>query len=124
MNISQESFSKFPHEISGGEAQRVAVVRATINSPSILFADEPTGALNSDNTREVLDLLSELNQNGQTIVVVTHDIATALRGNRIFYISDGTIRNELRFERAPEGGDPDKDTKKAALDTFLQEMKW
>lgn len=73
---------KMPNQISGGRAQRVGIVRALINNPELLFADEPTGALNSKTSIEVLDTFTSFNQRGQSIVMVTHDIQSALRGNR------------------------------------------
>ena len=75
----------FKSQISGGEAQRAGIVRALINKPSVVFADEPTGALNSENTSAVLDVLTDFNNEGQTIVMVTHDVKSALRGSRIIY---------------------------------------
>ena len=95
VGLTGESYRKFPQQLSGGEQQRVALVRGIINAPSILFADEPTGALNSQNSSNVLDILTELNRDGQSIVMVTHDIKAALRGNRILYLSDGVIESEL-----------------------------
>lgn len=80
---------RLPTQVSGGEAQRAAMARAMINSPGLLFADEPTGALNKANSEEVLNLLSQLNRDGQSILMVTHDIRAALRGNRILYLEDG-----------------------------------
>lgn len=80
VDIHKEAWDKFPTQLSGGEQQRVAVVRGIINSPAILFADEPTGALNSRNTEHVLDVLTALNREGQTIVMVTHDMRCARRG--------------------------------------------
>ena len=77
-----------PSEASGGEQQRCAIARAIINKPDIIFADEPTGALNKQNSTEVLNMLSFLNQQGQTILMVTHDIRSAIRGNRILYLED------------------------------------
>ena len=83
VGISKETWKKFPAQISGGEAQRVGIVRALINEPEILFADEPTGALNSKTGLDVLDTLTRFNQAGQSIVMVTHDMRSARRGNRI-----------------------------------------
>ena len=77
--LNEQDFIKFPSQLSGGEKQRVAIVRAIINNPKILFADEPTGALNSSASIQVLDHLSQLNKDGQSIIMVTHDIKTALR---------------------------------------------
>lgn len=86
---------RFPSETSGGEAQRAAIARAMISSPSILFADEPTGALNKSSSTEVLNLLTGLNRSGQTILMVTHDIRAAVRGSRILYLEDGKLLDEL-----------------------------
>lgn len=94
MNV-QDAKHRFPAETSGGEAQRAAIARAMISSPSILFADEPTGALNKSNGTEVLNLLTDLNRSGQTILMVTHDIRAAIRASRILYLEDGQILDEL-----------------------------
>lgn len=87
--------NRMPNQTSGGEAQRAAIARAMINEPGILFADEPTGALNKRNTDEVLSLLTELNQKGQSILMVTHDVRAAIRGNRILYLEDGKVLDEM-----------------------------
>ncbi|MBO5242594.1 MAG: ABC transporter ATP-binding protein, partial [Lachnospiraceae bacterium] len=97
VGLSEEVYHKFPTQLSGGEQQRVAIVRAIINTPDILFADEPTGALNSQNTENVLNVLSQLNKAGQTIVMVTHDIRSARRGNKIMYLQDGVITGNLHL---------------------------
>lgn len=97
VNIKEESFNKFPCQLSGGESQRVSIVRAIINNPEILFADEPTGALNSSNTERILDTMTELNNKGQSIIMVTHDVKSARRGNRILYLKDGVITSELNL---------------------------
>lgn len=86
---------RFPSQVSGGEAQRAAIARAVINHPGLLFADEPTGALNKSGSEEVLGLLADLHQEGQGIVMVTHDVRTALHGTRILYMEDGKILDEL-----------------------------
>lgn len=86
---------KLPSEVSGGEGQRAAVARAVIKNPGIVFADEPTGALNRSNTDGVLDLLSGIHNEGQTVLMVTHDMHCALRGDRIIYLDDGHIKGEL-----------------------------
>lgn len=120
VGLSEEVYHKFPTQLSGGEQQRVAIVRAIINTPDILFADEPTGALNSQNTENVLNVLTELNRAGQTIVMVTHDIRSARRGNKIKYLQDGVITGELTL-----GDYVSKDeARHDALRTFLQEMGW
>ncbi len=89
---------RLPSQVSGGEAQRAAIARAMIGKPGLLFADEPTGALNQANTREVLGLLTDLNRKGQSILMVTHDLRAAARGNRILYLEDGKICDELVLE--------------------------
>ncbi|MCH5253175.1 MAG: ABC transporter ATP-binding protein [Lachnospiraceae bacterium] len=94
MNL-EGSRDRLPSQASGGEAQRAAVARAVINKPAILFADEPTGALNKANSEEVLNLLSSLHEEGQAVLLVTHDREAALRGNRILYLEDGAITSEL-----------------------------
>ncbi|MCL2861968.1 MAG: ABC transporter ATP-binding protein [Firmicutes bacterium] len=99
MGIDESLWKKLPNQLSGGEAQRVGVARALINNPKILFADEPTGALNSVMAVAVLDSLSMSNNNGQSVVMVTHDINSALRGNRILYLKDGKIEGELKLEK-------------------------
>lgn len=84
-----------PNQSSGGQQQRCAVARAVVNDPDIVFADEPTGALNQANSREVLDLLGALNAEGQTVLMVTHDVKSAVRGDRLLYFEDGAIRGEM-----------------------------
>lgn len=97
VGIDEATRTKFPTQISGGEAQRVGIVRALINHPQVLFADEPTGALNSKTGLDVLNTLSEFHRQGQSIVMVTHDIQSALRGNRILYLKDGVILGECKL---------------------------
>lgn len=94
MNVDRAR-NRMPKQTSGGEAQRAAIARAMINDPGLLFADEPTGALNKRNTDEVLSLLTALNQKGQSILMVTHDVRAAIHGNRILYLEDGKILNEM-----------------------------
>ena len=92
-----------PAEVSGGEQQRAAIARSLINHPAVLFADEPTGALNSRAGERVLDLLGELHAAGQTVVMATHDVSAACRGDRILLMRDGRLVGERRRDRA-EGG--------------------
>ena len=120
VGLKEEIFSKFPVQLSGGEQQRVAVVRGVINQPEVLFADEPTGALNSKNTENVLNILTELNEKGQSIVMVTHDMKSARRANRILYLSDGVITGELLLGKYVTG-DKERHDK---LRSFLAEMGW
>ncbi len=82
-------------EVSGGQLQRASICRALINNPSILFGDEPTGALNSSASKEVLDIINKINANGTTVIMVTHDAKVASWANRIIYIMDGQIHDEL-----------------------------
>ena len=86
---------RLPRQVSGGEAQRAAIARSLVNDPSLLFADEPTGALNRRHSGEVLDILSDLHSSSQSILMVTHDLRAAVRGNRILYLEDGRILDEL-----------------------------
>lgn len=120
VGIEERSFGKFPTQLSGGEQQRVAVVRSVINEPEILFADEPTGALNSQNADNVLNIFTELNRKGQSIVMVTHDMKSARRGSRILYLKDGVITGELVLGEYRSGDDE----RHAKLRGFLQEMGW
>lgn len=119
-NIDEATWRKFPAQVSGGEAQRVAIARALINSPSIIFADEPTGALNSANGTAVLDALTAVNKNGQSIVMVTHDIKSAMRGNRIIYLRDGGIHGDLSFDSYHK----EDSKRREKVKTFLTEMGW
>lgn len=120
VGVEEQSFGKFPTQLSGGEQQRVAVVRGIINEPEILFADEPTGALNSQNAEHVLNLFTGLNRRGQSIVMVTHDMKSARRGNRVLYLKDGVITGECTLG-VYESGD---EKRHARLRGFLQEMGW
>ncbi len=120
VDISQDTQKKFPTQISGGEAQRVGIVRALINSPEILFADEPTGALNSKTGLDVLNTLTSFNEQGQSVVMVTHDMRSARRGNRILYLKDGTILGECNLGRYRHG-DTERHEK---LSAFLEKMGW
>ena len=120
VDIPKETQRKFPAQISGGEAQRVGIVRSLINRPEILFADEPTGALNSKTGTDVLDTLTRFNEQGQSVVMVTHDMRSARRGNRILYLKDGVILGECDLGRYVHG---DKERHKK-LSAFLEEMGW
>lgn len=120
VGLDDKCFGKFPNQLSGGEKQRVALVRSVINEPEILFADEPTGALNSQNTEAVLDVLTDMNRRGQSIVMVTHTIAAAERGNRILYLRDGIICDEITL--APYDGENQERHKQ--LRNFLGNMGW
>ena len=120
VNIDEGMWNKFPSQISGGEAQRVGIARALINEPKLVFADEPTGALNSQTGKAVLDTLTKFNEKGQSIVMVTHDITSARRGNRILYVKDGEIAGECSLGKYVTG-DKERHQK---LNDFLAKMGW
>ena len=121
VGITEKLWKKYPNQLSGGECQRVGIVRAIVNEPRILFADEPTGALNSSSGQDVLNVFTGLHKNGQSIVMVTHDIKTALRGSRVIYLRDGGIVGEHRM---PDYETDDKTKRRESLQNFLNEMGW
>lgn len=113
--------TQLPSQCSGGEQQRCAIARAVINEPKLLFADEPTGALNKKNTTEVLDLLTELNRAGQSILMVTHDARAACRASRIIYIVDGKVIDELELPPYDEAEEKSRETQ---VNAWLAAMEW
>lgn len=113
--------SHLPSQVSGGEQQRCAIARAVINQPELLFADEPTGALNRRNTTEVLNLLTRLNQAGQSILMVTHDLRAALRATRILYLEDGQIIGELAL---PEYDRQEEKSREIQVNAWLDSLAW
>ncbi len=90
-----------PEQLSGGEMQRVAIARALVTDPAVLLADEPTGNLDSNRSKEILELLKDLNNKGQTIVMVTHDSSAALFGTRIVRLKDGSVCEDTAAEECP-----------------------
>ena len=86
---------KYPYEVSGGQKQRAATARALITDPRILLADEPTGALDSRSTDELLDLFARINRRGQTILMVTHSVKAASRAGRVLFIKDGEVFHQV-----------------------------
>ncbi len=120
VGLTEMIWRKFPTQLSGGENQRAAIVRALINKPRVVFADEPTGALNSVAGKSVLDVLSDINKEGQNIIMVTHDLRSARRGNRILYLKDGVIGGECNLGKYVSG-DKQRHEK---LQSFLLEMGW
>lgn len=87
---------KYPYEISGGQRQRTAIARAMVIEPEILLADEPTGALDSKAANNILDLFGMLNEEGQTILMVTHSVKAASRAKRVLFIKDGELNHEIK----------------------------
>lgn len=90
-----ELLKKYPYEVSGGQKQRAAVARALITDPKLILADKPTGALDSRATDELLRLFSQINQTGQTILMVTHSVKAASRANRVLFIKDGEVFHQI-----------------------------
>ena len=86
---------KYPYEVSGGQKQRAAVARALITHPKLILADEPTGALDSRSTDELLELFAKINQEGQTILMVTHSVKAASHANRVLFIKDGEVFHQI-----------------------------
>lgn len=86
---------KYPYEVSGGQKQRAAVARALITKPQIILADEPTGALDSKSSDELLNLFTQINQNGQTILMVTHSVKAASNAKRVLFIKDGQVFHQI-----------------------------
>lgn len=112
---------KYPSQLSGGQKQRIAIIRSLINEPDVLFADEPTGALNAKQSNAVLDLLTGINEKGQSILMVTHDIGAASRANRLLYIKDGKIDGVLEFDQFEV--EDIKDREKQVFD-FIMKKGW
>ena len=108
------------NEVSGGQLQRACIARSMINNPDILFADEPTGALNRQSSKEVMDELCKLNDEGTTIMMVTHDAKVAARCTRILYIVDGQIAGEYKFAN----NKLEQKEKERLLNTWLMDMGW
>jgi putative ABC transport system ATP-binding protein len=121
VGLNEKVWNKYPSQLSGGEAQRVGIVRAIINDPKILFADEPTGQLNSASSRDVLDIFTDIHKNGQSIVMVTHDLKTALRGTRVLYLRDGGVVGDYRM---PNFCEDDIKERRNNLTSFLEDMGW
>ena len=106
------------NEVSGGQLQRACICRSMINSPKIIFADEPTGALNRQSSNEVMDELQKINSDGTTIMLVTHDAKVAAKCSKVMYIVDGNIKGEYNLT------DGDKRTRERALNNWLLEQGW
>lgn len=115
------AMNRLPSKVSGGEAQRAAIARAIINDPKILFADEPTGALNRRNSDEVLCILQKLHDQGQSILMVTHDMHAAAHGTRILYMEDGKILSEMKLASMIK---EDLKEREARVNEWLTSLNW
>lgn len=109
-------------EVSGGQLQRACICRALINQPKMLFADEPTGALNSKAAKEVMAELCQINKDGTTIMIVTHDVKVAAQSNKVFYMVDGNIQGELKLGESSDASDLRE--RERSLNSWLMEMGW
>ena len=109
------------NEVSGGQLQRACICRSMINKPKVLFADEPTGALNRTSSNEVMEELVKLNKEGTTIMMVTHDAKVASRCSRVLYIVDGNIKGE--YISPNEANIKEKDRERL-LNNWLMELGW
>ena len=110
------------NEVSGGQLQRACICRSIINNPKIIFADEPTGALNKQSADEVMDELVKLNNEGTTIMLVTHDTKVASKCSRIMYIVDGNIKGEYNLGKCESNSQMRE--RERALNSWLLEMGW
>lgn len=112
-------------EVSGGQLQRACICRSLINQPEVLFADEPTGALNHSSSEEVMRILNKLNAEGTTIMLVTHDMRVAAKCSRILYIVDGNIKGELELGKIQDmPGDTELRDRERKVNNWLADMGW
>lgn len=109
------------NEVSGGQLQRACICRSMINKPKVLFADEPTGALNRTASNEVMEELVKLNKEGTTIMMVTHDAKVAAKCSRVLYIVDGNIKGEYK---SPENADMQEKERERLLNNWLMDLGW
>ena len=110
------------NEVSGGQLQRACICRSLINNPRVIFADEPTGALNRTSSNEVMEELLKINQSGTTIMLVTHDVKVAAKCSRVLYIVDGNIKGEYNLGRI-EGSENTRERERE-LNNWLLEFGW
>ncbi len=110
------------NEVSGGQLQRACICRSLINNPGILFADEPTGSLNRQSSEEVMKIFNEINEEGTSIMMVTHDTKVAAKCERVIYIEDGNIKDKISLGKFHEG-DSMRDREKK-ISNWLMEMGW
>lgn len=110
-------------KVSGGQLQRAAICRALINKPDILFGDEPTGALNSSTTKEVMDIINNVNAEGTTVIIVTHDVKVAARADRVVFLVDGNIHDELKLGKYYED-EKKKLSREKSLSEWLEKQEF
>ena len=110
------------NEVSGGQLQRACICRSMINKPKVIFADEPTGALNRTSSEEVMDELAKINAEGTTIMLVTHDVRVAAKCTRVMYIVDGNIKGEYNLDKYTSSSQLRE--RERALNNWLMEMGW
>ena len=110
------------NEVSGGQLQRACICRSMINNPKMIFADEPTGALNRTSSDEVMEELTKLNDEGTTIMLVTHDVKVAAKCTRVLYIVDGNIKGEYNLDRYENASQMRE--RERTLNNWLMEMGW
>lgn len=110
------------NEVSGGQLQRACICRSMINNPKMIFADEPTGALNRTSSDEVMEELAKLNNDGTTIMLVTHDVKVAAKCTRVLYIVDGNIKGEYNLDNYKNASQTRE--RERALNNWLMEMGW
>lgn len=109
-------------EVSGGQLQRACICRSLINHPRIIFADEPTGALNKQNSIEVMEVLNRINSEGTSVLLVTHDMKVASRCERVLYIEDGNIRDEISLGKS--AAQEDARERERSLNNWLIKLGW
>lgn len=119
-----ELAERLPSQISGGQAQRAAMARALVNRPAILVADEPTGALNRASGLALLDCLDKVREGGQTIVMATHDLRGACRGDRVLFLRDGKVGGDLRFSDTESRDSRDLERREQLLFDWLSGRGW
>ena len=110
------------NEVSGGQLQRACICRSMINDPKMIFADEPTGALNRTSSDEVMDELAKLNKDGTTVMLVTHDVKVAAKCTRVMYIVDGNIKGEYNLDKYENSSQMRE--RERALNNWLLELGW
>ena len=110
------------NEVSGGQLQRACIFRSLINKPKIIFADEPTGALNRQSSSEVMEIFNKINEEGTSIMLVTHDLKVAAKCERILYIEDGNIKNEIQLGKFSQ--DINIRERERKLSNWLMELGW